>query len=426
METEGSVPAATRQASEVESAATAAGLVRGKGPTQLLHFSSCLNAEDIRLLELPPDVLAALREGDRVVVRGDRSEEAVLCTGNRTYEVKMADTSNTLLIVPDLTVPSDPDFQCSDEGTVLHRSREVSACLSAYLELRPCPPKTSKLKQLLSQCPYRGEEFEAKSDPRDEYSEASDPRRVGSKENSTEKARKKNGPNRYTFEELLDCVRASEGELVQALDRLEACLIDGHWCLLELDYRDRVFQFVLTLLEELDLNHRHVPLDLVCSKLEELEPRFAIEHCLRCYGNKTQSDDEGTVYELSEERVCQFFAELLLRPAGKFNYHEFMESWRQSVPDGMTTNLSQLEGLALADRNCMPPVIWHFPVSELPQDPLSRFNKLFNVREKWTHSEILPYIQDLETPGQSLNALLLKHARVSTNAQGQRDRKSVV
>ena len=68
-------------------------------------------------------------------------------------------------------------------------------------------------------------------------------------------------------------------------------------------------------------------------------------------------------YELSVEKVCQFYAVLLLRQAGKvgrspflitrvvpviecnalqFNYSEFMESWQQSVPLGMETDLSQL------------------------------------------------------------------------------------
>ena len=32
----------------------------------------------------------------------------------------------------------------------------------------------------------------------------------------------------------------------------------------------------------------------------------------------------GTVYELSEVRVCQFFAELLLRPAGKVTPAELL------------------------------------------------------------------------------------------------------
>ena len=78
-------------------------------------------------------------------------------------------------------------------------------------------------------------------------------------------------------------------------------------------------------------------------------------------------------YNLSEEKICQFYAVLLLRQAGKvssyitlhlykrlmyavdvfccldpyfiwlqFNYSEFMESWQQSVPLGMTTDLQQL------------------------------------------------------------------------------------
>ena len=42
----------------------------------------------------------------------------------------------------------------------------------------------------------------------------------------------------------------------------------------DLDYRDRVFQHVLTLLEEEDWSYRSVPLDATCSRLEELEPRL--------------------------------------------------------------------------------------------------------------------------------------------------------
>lgn len=41
----------------------------------------------------------------------------------------------------------------------------------------------------------------------------------------------------------------------------------------------------------------------------------------------------------------------------------------------------------------VPPIIWHFPAAELPQDPLARFLKLFQVKEKWTFDEIEPYIR---------------------------------
>ena len=36
----------------------------------------------------------------------------------------------------------------------------MTACLSSYYELRPCRPKTGKLRLLLAECPYRGPEYE--------------------------------------------------------------------------------------------------------------------------------------------------------------------------------------------------------------------------------------------------------------------------
>ena len=48
----------------------------------------------------------------------------------------------------------------------------------------------------------------------------------------------------------------------------------GCWRVFDLDYRDRVFQHVLTLLEEEDWSYRSVPLEATCNRLEELEPRL--------------------------------------------------------------------------------------------------------------------------------------------------------
>lgn len=41
----------------------------------------------------------------RITIRGDADDETVLCTKNQTYEVKAADTSNTLLLLPNLLTP---------------------------------------------------------------------------------------------------------------------------------------------------------------------------------------------------------------------------------------------------------------------------------------------------------------------------------
>lgn len=47
----------------------------------------------------------------------------------------------------------------------------------------------------------------------------------------------------------------------------------GYWRVFDADYRDRVCQYILTLLEEEDWSYKQVPLEQTISKLEELEPR---------------------------------------------------------------------------------------------------------------------------------------------------------
>ena len=54
-----------RTEEEVQASAQAAGLARSHGPIQLLCFSPQLNAQDLKLMELPNDVLEALKKGDR-------------------------------------------------------------------------------------------------------------------------------------------------------------------------------------------------------------------------------------------------------------------------------------------------------------------------------------------------------------------------
>lgn len=56
------------------------------------------------------------------------------------------------------------------------------------------------------------------------------------------------------------------------------------------------------------------------------------------------------------------------------------------------------QGIALIDRNCMPEVIWYFPVEDLPEDVGERFNTLFKTREKWSLAEISPYIRYIVSP----------------------------
>ena len=54
-----------RTAEQVSLSAKAAGLTNTTGPVQLLHFSSPLNSDNIRLLEVPGDLLQTLKQGQK-------------------------------------------------------------------------------------------------------------------------------------------------------------------------------------------------------------------------------------------------------------------------------------------------------------------------------------------------------------------------
>ncbi|CAH3173248.1 unnamed protein product [Porites lobata] len=390
----------TRTMDEVNKLADAAGLVNRKGLVQVLQFSMNPSNDEYKLLELPPNILESLNTGDNVTIRGDHQDEAVLCTEKATFDLKMADTSNSLLLVPECILFKDEEFQSEVSPLVF---REVSSCHTTYFEVKHSRPRLEKLKYLLSENLYKGPENETNLEDIAE-------------ENIT------NRNTLYTLSDLLSKVQASKAELIDALMKMEALEIDGHWRLLDADYKEHVVVRILSLLEEKDWSYEAIPAKECCDILEELEPRNILEHCLNCYGEITDMDSdtgEGTVhYRFLEDKICRFYAEYLLRQAGRFNYHEFMESWLQSVPEGMSTKSEHLSGIALTDMKSIPPVIWHFPASELSDDPALRFMKLFKVQPKWTLEEIEPYIRNLVAPGQSLNALLMKFARSSKDATG--------
>lgn len=53
------------------------------------------------------------------MIRGDKDEHAVLCSGDKTYDLKIADTSNLLLFVPGCRTP-DQLTNSQDSSHVVH------------------------------------------------------------------------------------------------------------------------------------------------------------------------------------------------------------------------------------------------------------------------------------------------------------------
>ncbi|KAJ1057944.1 hypothetical protein K5549_014469 [Capra hircus] len=345
---------------------------------ELLPAAHCLRsgpgaAGDVCLLELEPALCGRLQAGHSLEIRGDKDEQAVLCSEDKTYDLKVADTSNVLLFIPGCKIPEQLKMEETHSNII---QTEIFGFSNKYWELRRCRPKLKKLKKLLMENTYEGPGSEKEKD---------------------------SSHLKYTTEDLLDQIQASEEEIMTQLQVLNACEIGGYWRILEFDYEMKLLNHITQLVDSESWSFSKVPLNTCLQELGPLEPEEMIEHCLRCYGKKYTEED----------KICRATAQMLLQNAVKFNLAEFQEVWQQSVPEGMTTRLDQLQGLALVDRQSRPEIIFLLKVEDLPEGDQERFSSLFSLREKWTEEDIAPYIQDLCGEKQTVGALLTKYARSS-------------
>ncbi|XP_073446338.1 sister chromatid cohesion protein DCC1 isoform X2 [Dendrobates tinctorius] len=347
-----------------------------RSTVQCLTFSETFAAGDYSLMELDDPLCKEIEVGGSLVIRGDKGDHAVLCSQNKTYDLKIADTSNLLLFIPD---GKTPDLLPNDKLPLSIASCEIAGFSNHYWELRRCRPKLKRLKKLLLENVYEGPENEQDA-----------------------------SASVYTTEDLLNQIQASCEELMDHLKVIHAWF----WRLLDFDYEMKLLSHITQLIDSESWSFSRVPLKVCLEELRPLEPEEMIEHCLECYG-KRFSEDEEAFFALDDDKICRATAQMLLQNAVKFNLSEFQAVWQQSVPEGMTTRPEQLRGLALVDRSSRPETIFLLKTEDLPEDTQERFKTLFGMREKWTEADLSPYIQDLCEEKQTIGALLTKYARSS-------------
>ena len=64
-------------------------------------FSDDFQPEKFKVIEAPNEVIESLNRGDSLYIKGtEGSVDAVLCSGNKTYSLKKAETSNSCYLLP--------------------------------------------------------------------------------------------------------------------------------------------------------------------------------------------------------------------------------------------------------------------------------------------------------------------------------------
>ena len=127
--------------------------LRFSGDVQESNTNSDIAEEDdsqLILLEVPSKVADQLEQGDHFVFRGESDDSVVLCSNNEVFDVKEAETSNSLLIVKNLLTNEkcQDDHPAAGDNLNAHEVT-VMKTFHRYLEMKSLTPNYQKLIQVL-------------------------------------------------------------------------------------------------------------------------------------------------------------------------------------------------------------------------------------------------------------------------------------
>ncbi|VDD75432.1 unnamed protein product [Mesocestoides corti] len=353
---------------------------------QILIVNDDLVDSDTYLLEISPALadqillssdehIADIKSG----VTGRHKNAAFFCTSATTQRMMETETSNSLLLLPNLKIPGNPpeDFWQVEKPRVTKCN--VAAVKSVYLETSTIrAPSLRHLKQVLSPSTFAGH---IEEDDQDVDADASF----------------------YTFEHLQQIVPCSPTELLYAMDRLNVMTWNGYCRIFQLDYISSVLQSIFDLADEQALDWPVIgfpdPSDIV-TRLEILYPPSVTRQVIQRFFYRKRHTKSEAVFPRTG-KICRLIGEHLLSVTRKFSLQDFLSVWCATVPHGMQPLLRRhltsvgrayCENSAIAEQE----TITFMPSEDLPDESVeARLGALFDRRKVWPESELAGYISDL-------------------------------
>ncbi|GAB0091098.1 Sister chromatid cohesion protein DCC1 [Sergentomyia squamirostris] len=382
--------------------------------TQALYFpTNTDNLSNVKLLELNTHLLEHIQQGDTLYLKGGLTENVVLCSGSKTFDLKEAEVSNSLCLVPELKFAQETSRSplkvkspgnggnsadsSMEEDAVDHLNRsdlglehrDVYKIFQEYYEVREIRPRFRKMHDLLQITRYSGAENEYCVD-----------RKL-----------------LFTRQQLLDTVQCSEEEFTVGLKVVRAIEINGYMRVLENEYEFRVMRLLLDLIEENSWSPDEVDCEVSVDSLKEIIPEDILRALFSLY--TLPSGRNPGKYSYIEGEVCRIMARSILKPGLKFYIDDFLSTWQGTLPEGMTINEKYLRGIGVIDRQASMPCVRTLLETNLPENPHERFQVLFQAKEAWSLDEIEPYVECFTTPSATVTSILNKFTR-SLNQDGQR------
>lgn len=262
----------------------------------------------------------------------------VLCTAERTFDVKEAGISNSLLLVPDLKLAQSTsksplkspknranssmeqnknDSTGSIDGDdsfdpLAERQQErkiVKKVFHEYFECREVKPKFRKLGELLQLTRYSG--------PENEY--CIDRSLL------------------FTFVQLLNTTQCSRSEFENGLRRFRAFEFEGRLRVFEIEYEYRLLSLLLGVMTENSWPIDRIERDETLNAISEATaPAHMVQSMFDIYTfpSEQQSTSKQNLFTYREDMVCRTIAQNILQQGAKFHHNDFMETWQNALPEG--------------------------------------------------------------------------------------------
>ncbi|KAH9914022.1 sister chromatid cohesion protein Dcc1 [Fomitopsis serialis] len=380
-----------------------------------LSSSAVVDTAAFKLLELPPDLCKLVESKPeepsrytsssrfqylisvQLVNRGDPDEDAVLCTADKTY------TTRSIVLSISVTVATAGigEDTSTDEPSYLTGTK-VRDQLNEILELVPSVPRLHKLDVLL-----RGKEY-------DEGQEGDDDMYMDEFEV---------GKRKFTYEEAMATLQASDIELDQGLKKRRVLILNGELRPISPTYLNAILELLLTHLVSLSLSHDSASIDALCSALHDgYDVRKDVcKQVMAWFGDIINGE-----WCMDKTAVVRGIGLGMLGPYREESIplDEFLTKWRKSVGDTFESEMSVdlLCGKYLTQTDVLkePPIVvlTYFPSFQLLIDSAARFTDHFLTRPRWKADEISPFLADIVVDAKERDKFLLKYARAITDAEG--------
>ncbi|EFA77629.1 hypothetical protein PPL_12236 [Heterostelium album PN500] len=318
--------------------------------------------DNFKLLEINNEILQDLNLNGRLYIKGvDKGDEAILCTSDKTYIMKSAHTSNSMMLTRDYAILSLQQL---------------------HYEMIEIPPRLAALKSILLKRAIDSDTYDINS--------------VG-----------------YHLSELESLVQASNQQLKQYMDSvLNVYYIENDKASLLSDrYHARIVDLILTEITINGWSYQSIPIDECVSKIE-VKSKSLLDYIFKIYASKCQEDG---YYKLNSDLICIFRGKQILCENKSMEMSKFMESWIDVLPIGFTPKFEQLSGIAITTTKSSKPFATYFNQEELTIVPKDRMTLMFKQNPKWTLPDMLPYIKPiLPANEKSIETFILKFARATT------------